>query len=59
MQLIFKDFKKGIVKIKIESIDDLWSLHLLIEPGDIISGKTIRKIKVGEDATVKKQYIFH
>tara|TARA_Y100000310_G_C20699289_1_gene828195 strand:- start:1567 stop:2622 length:1056 start_codon:yes stop_codon:yes gene_type:complete len=56
MKLIFKDFKKGKVKIETDSLDDLWFLSHIIEPSDLISGKTVRKIKVG-DATEKVKII--
>ena len=54
MQLIHKDLRKGLVKVKIESQDDLWTLHLLLGKGDIIHGKTYRKRTVGEEKTEKK-----
>ena len=48
MNITHKDIKKGEVKVVIESKDDLWYLNTIIEPGDIVSGKTLRKIKLGE-----------
>jgi protein pelota len=49
MQIINKDIKKGIVKLKIENQDDLWYLSHIIDKNDNISGKTVRKIKIGEE----------
>jgi protein pelota len=49
MRIIFEDFKKGLVKCKVENIDDLWSLSGIIEKGDYLEGETYRKIKVGSD----------
>lgn len=49
MKILHKNLKKGIVKVQIENLDDLWHLSAIIDPGDIIEGTTIRKIKVGED----------
>lgn len=56
MKIISSDFKKGPVKIKIESLDDLWYLSQIIDAGDIVKGKTLRKIKVGssEKEAVRK-----
>jgi len=56
MKIISSDFKKGPVKIKIESLDDLWYLSQIIDVGDIVKGKTLRKIKVGssEKEAVRK-----
>lgn len=48
MKIIFSDFKKGRVKLKVESLDDLWYLSQLIEEDDLLKGKTFRKIKLGQ-----------
>lgn len=47
MKIINKDLKQGIVKIKIDSNEDLWYVEGIIEHDDIISGMTERKIKIG------------
>ncbi|MBN2421842.1 mRNA surveillance protein pelota [Candidatus Woesearchaeota archaeon] len=49
MKILFQNFKKNKVKLKIESLDDLWSLSYIIEKGDIIKATTLRKIKLGKD----------
>lgn len=49
MRLLGYDFKKGYAKIKVENLDDLWYLSHIIDPGDLASGRTLRKIKLGED----------
>ena len=54
MKLIYSDFKKGEAKIKVENLDDLWYLNQIIEKNDCIKGKTLRKIKLGEE-TQRKQ----
>lgn len=46
-----KDFKHGIVHLKINLLDDLWYLSHIILPGDLITSKTERKIKIGDDTT--------
>ena len=57
MDILTRDFKKGFVKLKINDLDDLWYLSHLIDPGDLVRGKTTRKIKIGEgdNATVTKK----
>jgi len=50
MKILSKDIKKGEVKVKVETLDDLWYLSQIIDPGDKIGGHTERKIKIG-DAT--------
>ena len=41
--------KQGIIKIKIDSLQDLWYLSHTIEENDLIAGKTMRKIKLGKE----------
>ena len=41
------DMKHGIVKVKVDSREDLWYLESIIEPEDSVSGMTERKIKLG------------
>ena len=45
MKKIFEDLKHGIVKIKIENLDDLWYLSTIVDKGDLVKGETFRKIK--------------
>src|SRR3989338_3259269 len=63
MKLIHTDLKKGEVKVKIENLDDLWYLNLIVEKTDLVKGKTLRKIKIGEEtqrkqSTIKKPVFF-
>lgn len=57
MNIIHSDFKKGIIKLKVTNLDDLWYLSHIIDPKDIVTGKTTRKIKIGDgdNATVTKK----
>jgi protein pelota len=47
MRVIYKDMRNGKIKLRAEALDDLWTLSNIIEPGDIASGRTVRKIKLG------------
>lgn len=62
VQIIYSDFKKGEVKLKITNLDDLWYLSHIIDLDDCIKGKTTRKIKSrGEEersAKVIKKTVF-
>ncbi|RME54812.1 mRNA surveillance protein pelota [Candidatus Woesearchaeota archaeon] len=53
MKVIFKDFKSGVLKFQVESLDDLWYISHVIDKGDIVQGKTFRKIKIGQEPNVK------
>lgn len=55
MKKISADFRKGFAKIKIENADDLWYLSQIIDKGDLISGKTLRKIKIGGEEDRKQK----
>lgn len=58
MRVLHKDFRAGEVKLCIETLDDLWALHQLVNVGDVVSGKTLRKIKVNEEADAAKKSVF-
>ncbi len=49
MKLIYSDFRKGEMKLKTQNLDDLWYLSSIIDNGDLVKGKTIRKIKIGKE----------
>jgi protein pelota len=51
MKIIFKDLRKAIIKVSPESKDDLWYLSQIIEAGDLVSGQTERKIKIGDSSS--------
>jgi len=48
------NIKQGIVKIMVENQDDLWYLSHIIDSGDFIKGKTIRKIQKGSSEKSKQ-----
>jgi protein pelota len=61
MKIIHKDIKHGIVKVKVDTAQDLWYLSNIIEQGDSVSGMTERKIKLGgsEDKAKVSKRIVH
>jgi protein pelota len=56
MRIVFKDLKKGIIKIIPVSQDDLWLLSQEISKGALVSGKTTRKIKISDTKVDKKTF---
>ncbi len=62
MRIVHQDTKKGIIELIPETLDDLWHLSHIIEPGDLISSKTTRRIQdsTGErlrsDRGIKKTF---
>lgn len=47
MKILHHNFKKGEVKVSVQNLDDLWYLNNILDPGDFVKGKTLRKIKIG------------
>jgi protein pelota len=46
MQLLHTNLKRGIIRLKIESMDDLWHFKHVLMPGDLVTAKTKRKISI-------------
>jgi protein pelota len=57
MKILLKNLKAGILKIKVENLDDLWYLSQTIETGDHIKGLTIRKLKLGGEEDRKRAIV--
>lgn len=45
MKLLMFDRKKGVAKMVLENLDDLWHLYNLVEKGDFVYAKTTREVK--------------
>ena len=43
MKVLHQDRKAGEIKVQVESLDDLWHLYNVIEPGDVIISVTFRR----------------
>jgi len=54
MQILSENLKEGFIKIRVETLDDLWHLCKILEQGDIITGKTYRKITIKSGQEIKK-----
>ncbi len=46
MKILKSVLKKGEITLAVETLDDLWYLSQVIEPGDFVKGKTVRKVQV-------------
>jgi len=57
MKQLYLNLKKGEAKLKIENLDDLWYLSQIIDIGDLVKGKTIRKIKIGKESDRKLRIV--
>ncbi|HLD02378.1 MAG TPA: mRNA surveillance protein pelota [Candidatus Nanoarchaeia archaeon] len=54
MKILKQEFNKGYVFLKSESMDDLWCLSQVIDDGDLVASKTVRKIKIGDGSEQRK-----
>jgi len=54
MKLLYSNLKKCEIKILTQDFDDLWYLSSIIEPKDLIKGKTLRKIKLGVEESSRE-----
>ncbi|RMD58373.1 mRNA surveillance protein pelota [Candidatus Woesearchaeota archaeon] len=55
MKIVSQNLKTGEVSLVVESSEDLWYLSQLIDPGDIVRGKTVRKVKVTQESEPVKR----
>ncbi|MFH1638223.1 MAG: mRNA surveillance protein pelota [Candidatus Woesearchaeota archaeon] len=53
MKVIHKNIKAGDIKVQVQHMDDLWYLSHVIEPEDMVKGKTFRKLKLGSEENIK------
>ncbi len=58
MKILKKDLRHGEVKLLVETPEDVWYVSQVLDPGDIIKGKTPRKIKPTEEAEATKRMVF-
>ena len=49
MRVIHRDPKTGEIKVRVENADDLWHLHNLVLPGDLVRASTYRREEVKTD----------
>lgn len=49
MRVLFKDLRHGVLKLKVENLDDLWYLSQVVLEGDLVRGETARRVKDKED----------
>src|SRR3972149_4017479 len=58
MKIVEKNLRQGEVKVLVETGEDVWFVAQVIDPGDIVKGKTLRKLKVSEEADATKRSVF-
>ncbi|MEM4672006.1 MAG: mRNA surveillance protein Pelota, partial [Desulfurococcaceae archaeon] len=48
MRILEEDYKRGWVKLQVETLDDLWVLYNVLRENDTVYAKTTREVKVGD-----------
>lgn len=51
MQILYEKRREGLVRIRTETLDDLWELSRIIQENDTVRGRTERKVTLGDDRT--------
>jgi len=46
MRIIRTDRKEGILRLSLQSLEDLWHLHKVLDEGDMVQAKTYRKVAI-------------
>lgn len=53
MKIIFEDEDRGILRLRVESEDDLWALYNFLEEGDVVYARTTRELKTATSSRRK------
>ncbi len=48
MKVVYKDLRRGLVRVVPETSDDVWLLSTVIQPGDLVRAKTLREVHFGD-----------
>jgi len=54
MKILHRNLKEGIIKLRPENPDDLWYMKSIICSGDLVSGRTYRRVKDEEKKRADK-----
>ncbi|MDK6029265.1 mRNA surveillance protein pelota [Ignisphaera sp. 4213-co] len=49
MKLEVLDYRDGVLRVRIDGLDDLWILSMLVSKGDVIKARTTRDVSIGDE----------
>ena len=49
-----KDLGEGLVRVRTQTLDDLWHLEKVLEPGDLLTARTLRKAVIKRGSEIKE-----
>lgn len=52
MQILKTDLRHGLIRVKTENPDDLWHLEKMLEKGDLVTSRTLRKTTIKRGSEV-------
>ncbi|HEC81833.1 MAG TPA: mRNA surveillance protein pelota, partial [Thermoplasmatales archaeon] len=55
MKIVYRDLKKGVVKLVPETMDDLWYLQHILDKGDLVKALTFRTVEQCNDKLRSKK----
>jgi len=54
MKIIFQDRKEGLIRLKVDNLDDIWILSRIISKDDIVTSETTRIVKKSDEQEGKR-----
>ena len=58
MKILKREPRDGIIKLKADTLDDIWILSRIIDKTDLVSGETTRAVKKSDDQEAKRIKMF-
>jgi len=55
LKILKRILKEGKIVLKIEFLDDLWTLYNVVGPDDVVISRTTRRVRVGDDEARKQE----
>lgn len=57
LKILKRILKEGKIALKIDYLDDLWHLYNVVLPGDTVISRTMRRVRIGDDESRKKDSV--
>ncbi|GAB4316958.1 MAG: mRNA surveillance protein pelota [Promethearchaeota archaeon] len=58
MKILSHNRKKGAIKVQVENLNDLWVLYNVVQPGDQLEGRTVRRVVLREGEKGERKPMF-
>ncbi len=54
MKIVFEDMRRGVVRVRVEDVDDLWVIKNVLKEGDVVVARTLRDVKLDGEGKRRK-----